>query len=174
MHIVHYGLLVYAQQRNWEYFLLSPGHDARATKDYPLPPAAFPRCPFIPQGGERQGLGLESQPDIPSVNKPRGLYFSKALSEGVIFGGAYTWWEFCTTKTDWVSLQFEGKFKKHVLPYRFCLVSLRAISKYKPTGAYVWRGDLMEGFLPYDFGGLIFGGAYFQNFTVIADCVHCG
>ena len=63
-------------------------------------------------------------------------------------------------KTDWVSLQFEGKFKKHVLPYRFCLVSLRAISKYKPTGAYVWRGDLMEGFLPYDFGGLIFGGAY--------------
>ena len=32
----------------------------------------------------------------------------------------------------------------------------------------------MEGFLPYDFGGLIFGGAYFQNFTVIADCAHCG
>ena len=24
----------------------------------------------------------------------------------------------------------------------------------------------MEGFLRYEFGGLIFGGAYFQNFTV--------
>ena len=31
---------------------------------------------------------------------------------------------------------------------------------------YIWRGDLTEGFLRYDFGGLIFGGAYFRNFTV--------
>ena len=30
-----------------------------------------------------------------------------------------------------------------------------------PWGAYIWRGDLMEGFLCYRFGGLIFGGAYF-------------
>ena len=29
-----------------------------------------------------------------------------------------------------------------------------------PRGAYIRRGDLMEGFLRYDFGGLIFGGAY--------------
>ena len=34
-----------------------------------------------------------------------------------------------------------------------------------PGGAYIWRGDLTEGFLRYDFGGLLFGGAYFQNFT---------
>ena len=27
-------------------------------------------------------------------------------------------------------------------------------------------GDLTEGFLRYEFGGLIFGGAYFRNFTV--------
>ena len=33
-------------------------------------------------------------------------------------------------------------------------------------GAYIWKGDLTEGFLRYRFGGLIFGGAYFQNFTV--------
>ena len=33
-------------------------------------------------------------------------------------------------------------------------------------GAYIWRGDLTEGFLRYRFGGLIFGGAYFRNFTV--------
>ena len=35
-----------------------------------------------------------------------------------------------------------------------------------PRGAYIWRGDLTEGFLRYDFGGLIHGGAYFRNFTV--------
>ena len=29
-----------------------------------------------------------------------------------------------------------------------------------PPGAYIRRGDLTEGFLRYDFGGLIFGGAY--------------
>ena len=48
---------------------------------------------------------------------------------------------------------------------------LRAISKYKPPGAYIWRGDLTEGFLRYELGGLIFGEAYtwrayFRNFTV--------
>ena len=43
----------------------------------------------------------------------------------------------------------------------FCLY-LRAIFKYKPPGGLIlfWRGDLTEGFLSYEFGGLIFGGAY--------------
>ena len=44
-----------------------------------------------------------------------------------------------------------------------------------PRGAYIWRGDLTEYFLRYQvilssryrFGGLIFGGAYFRNFTVL-------
>ena len=57
--------------------------------------------------------------------------------------------------------------------YRFfCFILyLRAISKYKPPppwgGAYIWRGDSTEGFLRYDFGGLVHGGAYFRNFTVL-------
>ena len=29
-----------------------------------------------------------------------------------------------------------------------------------PRGASIWRGNLTEGFLRYEFGGLIFGGAY--------------
>ena len=34
----------------------------------------------------------------------------------------------------------------------------RTISKYKsPRGAYIWRGNLTEGFLRYEFEGLIFG-----------------
>ena len=32
-----------------------------------------------------------------------------------------------------------------------------------PRGAYIRRGNLTEGFLHYDFLGLIFGGAYFRN-----------
>ena len=31
---------------------------------------------------------------------------------------------------------------------------------YNPAGAYIWRGDLTEGFLRYRFGGLVFGGAH--------------
>ena len=34
-----------------------------------------------------------------------------------------------------------------------------------PPRAYIWRDDLAEGFLRYEFGGLIFGVAYFRNFT---------
>ena len=42
-----------------------------------------------------------------------------------------------------------------------------------PRGAYIRRGDLTEGFLRYDFGGLyleglVLGGAYFRNFTVVS------
>ena len=63
---------------------------------------------------------------------------------------------------DWASLTVEVN-----LPFLLCFtLYLRAISKYKSPGAYIWRGDLTEGFLCYEFGGLIFGGAYFRNFTV--------
>ena len=46
---------------------------------------------------------------------------------------------------------------------------LSTISEYKPPGGlyiYIWTGDLTEGFLCYEFGGLIHGGACFRNFTV--------
>ena len=60
-------------------------------------------------------------------------------------------------RIDWPSLIVGRKFTVFAL---FTLY-LRAISRYKPPrGAYIWRGDLTEGFLRYEFGGLIFGGAY--------------
>ena len=37
---------------------------------------------------------------------------------------------------------------------------LRAILSTSLRGAYIWRGNLREGFLHCEFGGLIFGGAY--------------
>ena len=41
-------------------------------------------------------------------------------------------------------------------------------SKYMPTGGYIWRGDLTEGFALPVWGAYInFGGAYFQNFMVV-------
>ena len=70
-------------------------------------------------------------------------------------------------KIDWVSLVLGRTFTVFLC---FTL-HLRAISKYKaPLGAYIWSGDLTEGFLRYEFGGLIFGGvihggACFRNFT---------
>ena len=63
---------------------------------------------------------------------------------------------------------------------RYFSLYLRAISKNKPPGggggAYIRRGDLTEGFLRYDFGGLIFGGAYtwrglFSEFYGIRFCL---
>ena len=60
-------------------------------------------------------------------------------------------------KIDWASLWWEGN-----LPFLLCL----QIPSISPPGIYIRRGDLTEGFLRYDFEGLIFGGAYFRNFTV--------
>ena len=63
-------------------------------------------------------------------------------------------------KIDWASLIVESEFTVFAL-------YLRVIFQVQAPGAYIWRGDLMEGFLHYQFGGLIQGGAYFWNFTVI-------
>ena len=53
------------------------------------------------------------------------------------------------------------------LPFLLCFTLYsRVNSKYKPPGAYIQRGDLTEGFMRYDSGGLYMEGAYFRNFTV--------
>ena len=57
------------------------------------------------------------------------------------------------------------------LPFLLCFTLYsRANTKYKSPGGrgggYIRWGDLTDGFLHYDFGGLIIGGAYFRNFTV--------
>ena len=83
---------------------------------------------------------------------------------GLIFGGAYARREIFVSKFDWASLKWEKNLQFWLC---FTLYS-RANSKYKSFGgAYIRKGDLAEAFLGYDFGGLIFGGAYFRNITVI-------
>ena len=71
------------------------------------------------------------------------------------------------------------KSKPHALPsppagftligaYLFYFVFEHNFSCTSPWVAYIWRGDLTEGFLHYWFKGLIFGGVYmcFRTFTV--------
>ena len=65
---------------------------------------------------------------------------------------------------DWASLLVGSEFSVFAL---FYLVFEGNFQSTSPRGAYNWRGDLTDGFLRYQFGGLIFGGAYFRNSTVL-------
>ena len=67
-------------------------------------------------------------------------------------------------KIDWASLIVASKFTVFAL---FYFVFQGNFPSTSPRGAYIWRGDLMESFLCYRFEELIFGGAYFRNFTVL-------
>ena len=92
----------------------------------------------------------------------QGLYFSKALFEGLILGGAYIRRGLSTEgnlrfKIDRASLTVGSKFIVFAL---FYFVFEGNFPSTSPRGSYIWRGDLTEGFLRYWFGGLIFGGAY--------------
>ena len=69
-------------------------------------------------------------------------------------------------KIEWASLIFGSKFTVFALIY---FVFEGNFPSTSPRGAYIWRDDLTEGFLRYRFGGLIFGGAYFRNFTVFRE-----
>ena len=89
----------------------------------------------------------------------RGLFL-----EGLIFGGAYVRREICVSKS--IGLACCGKEI-----YHFCFVLLCSwgqIPCTSPPGAYIRRGDLTEGFLRYNFEGLIHGGASFRSFTVFS------
>ena len=67
-------------------------------------------------------------------------------------------------KIDWASLINGRKFTVVSLFYFVFEGNFRVQA---PRGAYISRGDLTEGFVRYEFGGLIRGGAYFRNFTVV-------
>jgi len=60
-------------------------------------------------------------------------------------------------KIDWASLIVVSKFTVFAL---FYFVFEGNFPSTSPRGAYIWRGDLMVGFLRYRFGELIFGGAF--------------
>ena len=71
--------------------------------------------------------------------------------EGLIFGGAYVRREICVSKL--IGLACSGREIYH---FCFVLLCIRGqIPSTSSPGGYIRRGDLMEGFLHYSFGGLI-------------------
>ena len=81
---------------------------------------------------------------------------------GLIFGGAYIRRDLSAEgnlrfKIYWASLIVGSEFTVFSL---FYFVFEGNVPSTSPRGAYIWSGDLMEGFLRYRIGGLIFGGAY--------------
>ena len=77
---------------------------------------------------------------------PRGLYFSKALFKGLIFGGAYIRRGLSTEgnlrfKIDRASLIVGGKFTVFAL---FYFVFEGNFPSTSPWGAYIWRGLFSE------------------------------
>ena len=92
--------------------------------------------------------GFEHFSRYSDTMKPQGLYFSKALFEGLIFAGAYIQsglstegnWPF---KIDWASLIVESKFTVFAL---FYFVFEGSFPSTSPRGAYIWRGQFNGGF----------------------------
>ena len=75
--------------------------------------------------------------------------------EGLIYRGKFAF-------QNPTGLAYSWKEIYVIVLFLLCFIFyFRAISKYKPTGPFIRRGDLTEGFLRYDIEGLIFG-----NFTV--------
>ena len=86
--------------------------------------------------------------------------------EGLIFGGAYIRRGLSTEES--LRLQINWAISLVLFLLRFTLYLLSILQVQAPGGLILfWRGDLTEGFFRHRFGGLIFGGAYFWNFTVL-------
>ena len=66
-------------------------------------------------------------------------------------------------RIDWANLIVGSEFTVFAL---FYFVFEGNFPSTSSPGSYIWRGDFTEDFLRYRFGRLIFGGAYFRNFTV--------
>ena len=108
--------------------------------------------------------GFLSENPTNSENKPRGLYFSKALFEGLIFGGTYIWRGLSTEgnlrfKIDWASpivgrkftvldlfyFVFEGNFPSTTPGGLYSEGRLNGRFFVLPVwGAYIWRGLFSE------------------------------
>ena len=100
-----------------------------------------------------------------SENKSRDLYFSKALFEGLIFGGAYIRRDLSTEgnfrfKIDWASLIVGGKFTVFALCY-FVHVFEGNFKVQAPGGGLIFGGAI-ERFSAWTFwGGLNMEGVIF-------------
>ena len=73
-------------------------------------------------------------------------------------------------KIDWTSLIVGSKFAVFALFYFVFEGNFAGTSPPgRGGGSFPLEGRFKGGFFPYRFGGLIFGGDYFRNFTVYKD-----
>ena len=93
---------------------------------------------------------------IPKIS-PRAYIFQSPFSRGLCTEGNLRF------KIDWAGLILGRKFTVFLF-YRGQFAST------SPQGDLYLEGSFNGGFLHYEFGGLIFGGAYFRNFTVFFFC----
>ena len=93
---------------------------------------------------------------------PRSLYLLKAPFEKLIFGGAYPRRE----KSIGLVLSLEVNV---LLIALFYFVFEGNFPITSPRGAYIWKGDLTEGFLRYRFGGLYLEGLVFGFHVIWSD-----
>ena len=112
---------------------------------------------------------------IPKISPGAYINFLTALFEGLIFegfifGGAYLRREICLSKSIGPALYLEVNLSFLLC---FTLYFEDNFLSRSPRGANIWRGDLAERFLRYRYGGPIFGGAYFRNFTVLYNASFC-
>ena len=119
-------------------------------------------------------LGKKGYRKIPKISPGAYIFqrpFLRGLFlEGLIFGGAYVLTEIWVSKSIGLALFLEGNLLFFLVS--LCTTEQLLSTSLPPPGggrAYIWRADLTEGLLRYEFGGLIFGGAYFRNFTVCFD-----
>ena len=87
--------------------------------------------------------GLRNYRKIPKILKPPGLYFSKGLCEGLIFGGAYIRRGLSSEanlqfKIDWASLIAGSKFTVFALFY----FVFEAIFQVQAPGELIFGGAI--------------------------------
>ena len=94
-----------------------------------------------------------------------GLIFFKALFEGLIFRRGLTMEENLHFKIDWASLIVGRKFTVFALSYFVFEGNFQVQAPRPPSrgggGAYIRRGNLMEGFCVTSLGGLYMEGLIF-------------
>ena len=86
---------------------------------------------------------------IPKISP--GLHFSKALFEGLMYGRKFAF-------QNRLGLLVVGR--KFTISALFYFVFVGNFQIQVPRGDFIRRSDLTEGFLRYDFSGLIFGWTY--------------
>ena len=119
------------------------------------------------EGGSLIQVGSRVYRKIPKISP--GLLFSKALFEGLIFGGAYIRRGLPTEgnlrfKIDWASLIVESKFTVFAL---FYFVFEGNFPSTSPWGAYIWRGDSTEGFALPVWGAYIWRGLFSEFYGIM-------